>query len=180
VQEEVRLGPNLRSLRSRLGPKLSPSAVALALLLVPRKSVRLVDPIPSDATQVFTVFRDQWTAADLTGRFPVPSYKGHEYILIFAHHGYIHYVPMKSRTSSSYVHAFRSAFTFFASFSHPVTFLVLDNETSSNLTALLRSQKPTVRFQHVPPLIQQSRAGHPDRKKSLHCGLILHPHYLSP
>jgi hypothetical protein len=58
---------------------------------------------------------------------------------------------MKSRTSSSYVHAFRSAFTFFASFSHPVTFLVLDNETSSELTTLFRSQKPSVRFQHVPP-----------------------------
>jgi hypothetical protein len=60
-------------------------------------------------------------------------------------------VPMKSRTSSSYVHAFRSTFTFFVSFSHPVTFLVLDNERSSELTTLFRSQKPPVRFQHVPP-----------------------------
>ena len=57
---------------------------------------------------------------------------------------------MKSRTSSSYVHAFRSALNFFASFSHLVTFLVLDNETSYELTTLFGSQKPPVRFQHVP------------------------------
>ena len=70
-------------------PKLSPAAVALVLPSsqssvspsaspVSRASARLASSIPAGATNAFTVYRDQWTAADLTGRFPIPSYNGYE------------------------------------------------------------------------------------------------------
>ena len=95
--------------------------------------------------------RDEWTAADLTGRFPIPSHLGHEYLLVFLHLGYIHYVPMPSRTSTSYVSAFRSAFTFFSSRSHPISHIVLDNETSAGLTTFFLSTKPPTKFQYLPP-----------------------------
>ena len=52
--------------------------------------------------------------------------------------------------------AFKSVLKFFASFSHPLTFLVLDNESSSDLTALFRSQQPPLPFQHVPSLVHRA------------------------
>ncbi len=98
-----------------------------------------------------TIHRSQWTAGDLTGRFPIPSTLGHEYLLILLNHNYIHYVPMTSRAFSSYVSAFRSACVFFSSHSLPITQLILDNETSADLTVFFRQQFPPFSFQHVPP-----------------------------
>ena len=58
---------------------------------------------------------------------------------------------MSSRTSSSYTSAFRSACRFFASLSHPLTHLILDNETSEDLSNFFRQSSPPIQFQHVPP-----------------------------
>jgi hypothetical protein len=62
---------------------------------------------------------------------------------------------MKSRHAASYVRAFKSVLKFFASLANPLTFLVLDNETSSELTALFRSQQFSLPFQHIPPLVHR-------------------------
>jgi hypothetical protein len=74
----------------------------------------------------------------LTGGFPVKSVNGHEYILVTVHHGYIHFTPLKTRSSASYVSAFSSVITFFQSLSHPLIYLQIDNETSDDLTAFFR------------------------------------------
>jgi hypothetical protein len=84
----------------------------------------------------------------LTGRFPVKSVNDHEYILVTVHHGYIHLTPLKTRSSASYVSAFSSVVTFFKSLSHPLTFLMIDNETSADLTAFFRSV--FLPFQYAP------------------------------
>jgi hypothetical protein len=113
-----------------------------------RRSTRLTSPTLA-SSQVRTVHRSKWTASDLTGRFPVPSYKGHEYLLITLHLGYIHYLPIKTRSASSYISAFKKIFAFFTAKSFPIAHLILDNESSTSLTTFLQSQH--VSFQHVPP-----------------------------
>ena len=109
-------------------------------------------PDPDDApleSFAVTSHRREWASADLTGRFPVKSVNGHEYILVTVHLGYIHLTPLKNRSSASYVSAFSSVVTFFKSLSHPLTFLHIDNETSSDLTAFFRSV--SLPFQLAPP-----------------------------
>jgi hypothetical protein len=61
------------------------------------------------------------------------------YILITLHLGFIHYIPLKSRTAASYVSAFAKIFSFFKSKSFPATHLILDNESSTSLTTFLQS-----------------------------------------
>ncbi len=102
------------------------------------RSARLALPT-SDYNQDSTVHRSEWTASELTLRFPIPSFHGDEYILLTLHLGFIHYIPLKSRTAVSYVSAFAKIFAFFKSKPFPVTHLILDNESSTSLTAFLQS-----------------------------------------
>ena len=57
--------------------------------------------------------RAEWTSADLTGRFPLKSLAGNEYILVFRFHGYIHVEPVKSKSAKAYIEAYKLAFNFF-------------------------------------------------------------------
>ena len=95
--------------------------------------------------------RAEWLAADLTGRFPVRSRAGNEYVLVTALHGYIHVEAMPSRTAAAYVAAFSRAFRFFRTRGFPVRALVTDNERSSTLTSFFQSQSPPPAVQYVPP-----------------------------
>ena len=70
------------------------------------------------------------------------------------HHGYIHLYPMKSRTAPAYVPAFKSVVSFFRSLSHPLTHILLDNETSSDLTSFFVSVN--LSYQYVPPFNHRS------------------------
>ena len=70
------------------------------------------------------------------------------------HHGYIHLYPMKSRTAPAYVSAFKSVVSFFRSLSHPLTHILLDNETSSDLTSFFVSVN--LSYQYVPPFNHRS------------------------
>ena len=125
----------------------SDSVLASPSLL--RRSSRLAATPASDYCYSHTTHHSEWAASDLTGRFPVPSYLGHEYILITLHRGFIHYHPMMSRTAPAYVSAFIAVLSFFSSHGFPITNLKLDNESSSQLSALF--VKHDVAFQHVPP-----------------------------
>jgi hypothetical protein len=57
-----------------------------------------------------------------------------------------------SRTSSSYVSAFRSACRLFGSLSEPLTHLILDNETSQDLSNFFLQSSPRIQYQRVPPV----------------------------
>ena len=91
--------------------------------------------IPPDASKSLIISRQEWAAADLTGKYHLPSRRGNNYVLITNHKGYIKLEPMKSRDSSSYMAAFKRTLDFFKERHHPVVFLVLDNETSADLKA---------------------------------------------
>ena len=108
-----------------------------------------VDPLSPPWSRSITIHKDEWSSADLTGRFPVRSVHGFEYILVVAHRGYIHITPLRNRTSVSYVAAFTSIVSFFKTLSHPLTHLLLDNETSTDLTNFFVSALIT--HQYVPP-----------------------------
>jgi hypothetical protein len=114
-----------------------------------RRSSRLASSPSSLDTFVRTMHRSQWTAADLTGRFPIPSFKGHEYILVTLHLGFIHLLPMKTKSASAYISAFKKVLFYFSSKSFPISHLILDNETSASLSAYFVSENVT--YQHVPP-----------------------------
>ncbi len=108
-----------------------------------------VDPLSPIWSRSLTIHKDQWSSGDLTGRFPVRPFHGFEYILVVAHKGYINLTPLRSRTSASYVSAYTSIVLFFKTLSHPLTHLLLDNETSSDLTTFFLSSLIT--YQYVPP-----------------------------
>jgi hypothetical protein len=111
-----------------------------ALPSVSRRSARLARSTATDDSQTSTVHHSEWTAADLTGRFPIPSIHGHEYILVTKHLGFIHLQPLKTRTAPSYVSAFRKVFSFFSSNSFPISHIIIDNEISAQLAAFFTSQ----------------------------------------
>jgi hypothetical protein len=63
------------------------------------------------------------------GRFLVKSENGYKYILVTVHLGYIHLTPLKSRSSAfSYVSTFSEFVSFFKTFSHPLTHLMIDKQ----------------------------------------------------
>ena len=65
------------------------------------------------------------------------------------YHGYIHMVPMTSKTSKAYVRAYVSILDFFKTLGHPISNLVLDNEDSAELRAFFSTRY--LHYQFVPP-----------------------------
>ncbi len=69
--------------------------------------------------------RSQWFASDLTGKYPVPSRLGHEYILISCYFGCdsaILPIPQISRSATAYRDSFKSLCTFFSQRSQPIAY----------------------------------------------------------
>ncbi len=75
----------------------------------------------------------------LRGRFLIPSHLGYKNILLVVHFNYIHFVPLMSRTSASYLTAYRSVAKFFSSLFRSHRLLPsLDNEICQNSTSGLQ------------------------------------------
>ena len=83
-------------------------------------------PIPPSISIVHVLHarlshRSQWLALDLTGKYPVRSRLGHEYILISSYYlGYIYYTPQLSRTKYAYRDSFLSVCSFFSARHLPI------------------------------------------------------------
>jgi hypothetical protein len=92
--------------------------------------------------------------ADATGRFPLPSADGKEYILIMTYKNYIKPVAFANRGADAYVKAFREGIHFFKNLGHNVTSIVLDNETSAAVLKLFKEEK--LSYQFVPPGTKRS------------------------
>ena len=92
--------------------------------------------------------------ADATGRFPLASADGKEYILVMTYKNYIKPIAFANRGADTYVKAFREGIHFFKNLGHDVTGIVLDNETSASLTKLFKEEK--LSYQFVPPGIKRS------------------------
>jgi hypothetical protein len=93
---------------------------------------------------------------DLTGRFPVQSRSGFNYILVLItdEHNYIHLEPMKNRTANEYVRAFTNALEFFSTFGVTFSTLHMDNETSTEIEATCKDA--SIAIQYVPPNVHRA------------------------
>jgi hypothetical protein len=126
-------------------PSLPPSADAITA------NLELHDPYFDDPNNAFlkVIPISQTNHSDLTGRLPVCSRKGNEYILVSILNGYIHMEPMPNKQASSYVNAFTNTIEFFESHGAIVSYQRLDNETSLLLEKYLKRKNITL--QYVPP-----------------------------
>ena len=86
---------------------------------------------------------------DLTGKYPVRSRLGHEYILISCYLGYIHYTPQISKSKYAYRDSFLSVCSFFSARRLPIAQVIMDNEKSDLLDELFISKNISVEY--VPP-----------------------------
>ena len=93
------------------------------------------------------------THGDLTGRFPVTSNLGFQYTMVVLHEelNYIHAEPMRNRTKSEYLRAFKASVDFFKLRGIPVSAHRLDNESSGDLVAYCRQPDVNIALQFVPP-----------------------------
>ena len=136
-----------RQLRAPLS--LSPPA-----LFGPTTRSMSTDPspsLPSDCAITRTVPRSEWAATDLTGRFPIKSRSGSEYILLTTYKGYTHLTPQPNKSAEACVTSFQSIFRFYNSHGHVISHLISDNETSATTRAFFSSPNISCSVQHVSP-----------------------------
>lgn len=100
-------------------------------------------------TKVWAMTGQEYT--DITGRLPVASYSGKQYIMIMYNEdsNYIHAIPMASRKASNFVAAYAAGVEFFTRHGFTPRFERLDNETSDALSKYCESKNIVI--QYVPP-----------------------------
>ena len=138
----------VKTSRRRLRPSLSlpPSSLAYSPADIDDNDA---DPLLTDA-YIKVVLMSEIAHVDLTGRFPVKSRKGNEYVLVSVWDGYIHYEAMASRTSAAYIQAYTKIIAFYQSVGRQPKFWRLDNETSDDLEKFL-AKAGVGRPQYVAP-----------------------------
>ena len=141
--------PLLPSLPVVASPPSSPSQSETALPLP--TTLPLPPPTLAEANRVYIrrVQLPHTVSSDLTGRFPISSDTGSQYVLISEMDGYIHAEPMASRTHTDYVRAFKKIVAFFSALGRHPFFQRLDNETSAAVETYLRSEQ--ISLQYCPP-----------------------------
>ena len=89
--------------------------------------------------------------SDQTGKFPVQSSAGHNYMMVFVDelNGYIHNELLKSRTAKDITEGYRAATKFYAAQGFKPAYARLDNETSAELDAFFTSEN--IEAQYVEP-----------------------------
>jgi hypothetical protein len=107
--------------------------------------------LPDPALACFTCIQAISDAihSDATGRFPVPSRRGNNYILISVYAGYVHTESLPSRNAASYVAAFKRTREWFKNLGITPSVQRLDNETSAPVERYLHSLG--VNIEYVPP-----------------------------
>ena len=107
---------------------------------------------PHAYTQV--ILASQMLHSDLTGRFPVTSRNGTQYLFVSVLDGYIHVETMKTRHHSEYVAAYKRTLNFFVRSGRRPAFQRLDNETSAPLEAFALAND--ISKQYCPPHTHRS------------------------
>jgi len=136
---------NLRSTKP-IAPSLSPSPPHdedLAPALAPRTNQTCAMLLnQTDLTRSYS---------DQTGRFPVPSSRGNNYLFVLYHQdtNTIHAVPIPNRQAASIRNAWESTHKLLVRHGHPTDLHVLDNECSDDLKQAF--EKHNIQFQRVPP-----------------------------
>ena len=78
---------------------------------------------------------------DATGRYPIRSSKGNEYIMTSVYNGFIYMVPMKNRSKEQIIKAYEMTHDYFLQYGHNPKFQRLDNETSSDLEQWFKDRR---------------------------------------
>ena len=86
---------------------------------------------------------------DITGKFPVQSHRGNNYLLVGVFNNYIHVVPMASRKAKDVAQAHVAMYKWLADLGHRPTMQRMDNEFSESLHKILTDLQLQVEF--VPP-----------------------------
>lgn len=86
-------------------------------------------------------YRQEGNHMDATGRYPIISHQGHQYMLImYSEAGnYIKVLPMKDRSKTSYLKAHKEGLDWYDSRGYKPTFQRMDNETSIEFANHLRT-----------------------------------------
>ena len=83
---------------------------------------------------------------DTTGRYPIRSLKGNEYILTSVYNGYIYMQPMKSRKKEDMLAAYQLIDDHFTKRGHRPKYQRLDNETSNLLENWFKLKERTFQY----------------------------------
>ena len=88
---------------------------------------------------------------DITGRFPVPSVNGAEYLLLFYAEdpNFIHLEALPNRSAAAVAQAYRAGHQWFAHLRVTTTYLQMDNEASPELRAFC--EHACINLQFCPP-----------------------------
>lgn len=106
---------------------------------------------PSKVLCLITSLRDKDTTySDPTGKFPVQSFLGNNYVLLSYFNGFIHTEPLPDRSEQSLITAYAATFAYYRRFGHLPKYQRMDNETSTKLNDYLRNDAH-VCIQFVPP-----------------------------
>ena len=65
-------------------------------------------------TQIINIPTDSTEHSDATGRFPIKSISGNNYVLVSTYKGYIHLLPFKTRSAEEYVNSHRATHHFYS------------------------------------------------------------------
>ena len=114
------------------------------------------DPADNAASQTCTqiILASSTLHSDLTGRFPVTSRTGAQYMFVSVLDGYIHVETMKTRHHQEYVAAYKRTLNFFGRLGRRPSFQRLDNETSAPLESFATDNNITI--QYCPPHTHRS------------------------
>lgn len=110
------------------------------------------------ASMVFELRPEMRTHADISGRFPVTSASGTEYLFVaFCEYAnYIHFELMRDRSTAELVGAHTRTYNFFLRRGIRANYLRIDNEVSKELRDYCATQSPPIKIEFVPPNVHRA------------------------
>ena len=116
----------------------------------------IITPQDDTASSAYTqiILASTTLHSDMTGRFPVTSRTGAQYMFVSVLDGYIHVEPMKTRHHQEYIAAYKRTLNFFGRLGRRPSFQRLDNETSAPLEAFAIANN--IDIQYCPPHTHRS------------------------
>jgi hypothetical protein len=84
--------------------------------------------------------------SDLTGKFPITSFSGMQFIIVSVMDEYIHVEPMRSRHHLEYVATYKRTVNFFPKLGPKPLFQRLDNETSNAFETFPRTNSVSIQY----------------------------------
>lgn len=134
--------------KGRLPAQATPSAAAAHAAM--EDQMHTIDEA-ADPHLCFQVLSatDFLNSSDATGKFPLTTLSGWNYLLVSTMGGYMHFELLRDRTAPEYRRAYKAMYAFYTNLSKTPTRQRLDNESSNILEEFLKEVKVKIEF--VPP-----------------------------